>query len=167
IITLGGFTCKNGKLSISTGKTGFALIGNEGMTDYEMAVSFEIPKNGAGFSGILLNATDVSYYPDQVPESAFGYGLALSNNGITIKKLNYGAPSKNMTVKIPEWKNASEASLIIRVQGGKISVFLPGEDASICVIHDENPYTHGLCGLFSTGKELSVTALSVKPLKEE
>lgn len=167
IITLGGFTCKNAKLSISTGKTGFALIGNEGMTDYEMAVSFEIPQNGAGFSGIVVNATDVSYYPDQVPESAFGYGLALSNNGITIKKLNYGAPSKHMTVKIPEWKNASEASLIIRVQSGKISVFLPGEDASICVLHDENPYTHGLCGLFSTGKELSVTALSVKPLKEE
>ena len=167
IITLGGFTCKNGKLSISTGKSGFALIGNEGVTDYEMAVSFEIPKKGAGFSGILLNATDVSHYPDQVPESAFGYGLALTNNGITIKKLNYGAPGKNVTVKIPEWKNASEASLIIRVQGGIISVFLPGQDAPIHVINEENPYTHGLSGLFSTGKELSVTALSVKPLKEE
>ena len=167
IVTLGNFGCKNGKLSISTGKAGFALIGNEGQTDYELSVSFEMPKNGAGFSGILLNAVNVSYYTEQVPESAFGYGLAVTKDGITVKKLGYGAPSGNRKIKIPEWKNASEAELIIRVQSGKIEIFLPGKDSPIHVIHEENPYTHGLCGLFSTGKELAVTAVSVKPIEEE
>ena len=167
IITLGGFSCKNGKLSISTGKSGFALIGDEGQTDYELSVSFEIPKKGAGFSGILLNATDVSYYAEQVPESAFGYGLALSSSGITVKKLNYGAPCKNVTVKIPEWKNQTEASLTIRVQGGEISIFCKDNETPVHVIHSDNPYTHGLCGLFSTGKELFVTEVSIKPIEEE
>lgn len=167
IITLGGFTCKNGRLSISTGKTGFALTGNEGQTDYELCVKFDIPKNGAGFSGILINATDVSYYTDQVPESAFGYGIALTGNGITVKRLNYGAPGKNINIKIPEWKNLEEASLTVRAESGVISIFLTGEDTPVYVIHDEIPYTHGLAGLFSTGKELSVSEISVKPIKED
>lgn len=167
IITLGSFGCKNGKLSISTGKSGFALIGNEGQTDYELHVKFVIPKNGAGFSGILINATDVSYYTEQVPESAFGYGLALSKNGITVKRLNYGAPGKNVSIKIPEWKNQEEAELTIRAESGVISVYLNGEDTPIHVIHDENPYTHGLTGLFSTGKELAVTEISVRSIEEE
>ncbi len=167
IVTLGNFICKNGKLSISTGKNGFALIGNEGQTDYELHVRFNIPKNGAGFSGILLNATEVSYYTEQVPESAFGYGLALTNSGITVKRLNYGAPGKNVNIKIPEWKTASEAALTIRVESGVISIYPDGEDTPVYVIHDENPYTHGLAGLFSTGKELLVTEISVRPIEEE
>ena len=167
IITLGSFGCKNGKLSVSTGKSGFALIGNEGQTDYELHVKFEIPKNGAGFSGILLNATDVSYYTDQVPESAFGYGLALSKTGITVKRLNYGAPGKNVSIKIPEWKNQDEAEITVYVENGVISIYLTGEDTPVHVIHDENPYTHGLAGLFSTGKELAVTEISVRPIEEE
>lgn len=167
IITLGGFTCKNGKLSITTGKSGFAFIGSEGQTNYEMRVKFFIPRLGSGFSGILLNATNISYYTEQVPESAYGYGLALSNNGITVKKLNYGAPSKNKTVKIPDWKEKDEAELIIRAQNGKISVYLPGESEPVFEIFEENGFTHGLLGLFSTGKELAVTEISVHPIEEE
>ena len=130
-------------------------------------MKFDIPKNGAGFSGILINATDVSYYTDQVPESAFGYGIALTGNGITVKRLNYGAPGKNINIKIPEWKNLEEASLTVRAESGVISIYLTGEDTPVYVIHDEIPYTHGLAGLFSTGKELSVSEISVKPIKED
>ncbi|MBQ2434286.1 MAG: hypothetical protein II266_07610, partial [Clostridia bacterium] len=80
---------------------------------------------------------------------------------------NYGAPGKNVSIKIPEWKNQDEAEVTVYVENGVISIYLTGEDTPVHVIHDENPYTHGLAGLFSTGKELAVTEISVRPIEEE
>ena len=164
IITLGNFSLKNDALSIGTGKNGFALIGGQGMTDYEMRVTFDIPKNGSGFSGFLMHATHVSVHPDQVAEACYGYGVAVSNTGLTIRRMNYGHSMDADKIKISQWKDQTSAQLTLRMEKGVLSVFVGDEKEPVCVIHDSAPFTHGMCGLFSTGKELRVTELSVKPL---
>ncbi len=164
IVTLGNFSAKNGALSIASGKQGFALIGGEGCTDYEMRVSFDIPKTGSGFSGFLMHATDVSLYDAQVAESAFGYALAITNTGLTVRRMNYGMMMDTDKVKIDGWKDKTHATLTLRMQDNALSIFVEDAEEPVAVIRDAAPYTHGLCGLFSTGKELRVTELSVRPL---
>ena len=67
-------------------------------------------------------------------------------------------------IMISQWKDQTSAQLTLRMEKGVLSVFVGDEKEPICVIHDSAPFTHGMCGLFSTGKELRVTELSVKPL---
>ncbi len=164
IITLGNFVARDGALSIASGKQGFALIGGEGCTNYEMRVSFDIPKLGSGFSGFLLHATDVSLYDAQVTESAFGYAIAVTNTGLTVRRMNYGMKMDTDKINIDGWKDMQHATLTLRVQDNTISIFVGEETEAVAEIHDATPYTHGMCGLFSTGKELRVTELSVSPL---
>lgn len=166
VIMLGGFNLRNGAADNKNGKNGFVLIGDEGYVDYEVTAEFEIPKAGSGFSGFLMHATDVSFYKDNVPESAFGYAVAVSKSGISVRRLNYGAPGDVDTVKIPEWKNAEIAKIVMRMEDGVFTVSLPDAQEPLLTIGVEGLFTHGMTGMFSTGKELRVHSLSVSPIKE-
>lgn len=163
IITLGKFSAKDGALSISAGN-GFALIGGHGCTDYEMRVTFDMPKKGTGFSGFIMHATHASIHPDQVAEAAFGYAVVIANTGLNIRRMNYGHAMDVDKIKIDGWRELTQATLTLRIQDNVLSIFVDGETEPAAVIRDAIPYTHGMCGLFSTGKELRVTELSVKPL---
>ena len=165
IITLGNFSAKDGALSIASGKNGFALIGGHGCTDYEMRVTFDIPRQGSGFSGFLMHATHASIHEAQVAEAAFGYGVAITNTGLTIRRMNYGHSMDTDKIRIDGWKDLTQATLTLRMQDNVLSIFVGDAAEPVAVIRDAAPYTHGMCGLFSTGKELRVTALSVKPLE--
>ncbi len=165
IITLGNFAAKNGALSIGTGKNSFALIGGQGCTNYEMRVTFDMPKQGGGFSGFLMHATHASIHQDQVAEACYGYGVAITNTGLTIRRMNYGHAMDAAKVKIDGWKNLPQVTLTLRMEDNALSIFMGDEQEPVAVICDAAPFTHGMCGLFSTGKELRVTELSVKPLK--
>lgn len=46
-----------------------------------------------------------------------------------------------------------------------LSIFVGDAQEPVAVIHDTMPFTHGMCGVFTTGKELRVTELSVRPLQ--
>ena len=164
IITLGNFSAKNGALSIGAGKNGFALIGGQGMTDYEMRVTFDIPKQGSGFSGFLMHATHASIHPDQVSEACYGYGIAVSNTGLTLRRMNYGHAMDTEKIKIDAFRNLTSATMTLRMEAGVLTIYVGDEADPAAVIHDASPFTHGMCGLFSTGKELRVTELSVRPL---
>ena len=165
IITLGNFAARNGALSVGTGKISFALIGGQGCTDYEMRVTFDMPKQGSGFSGFLMHATHPSIHQDQVAEACYGYGVAITNTGLTIRRMNYGHAMDVTKVKIDGWKNLPAATLTLRMENNVLSIFVGEAQEPVAVIHDSAPFTHGMCGLFSTGKELRVTELSVKPLQ--
>ena len=165
IITMGHFSAKDGALSVGQGKNSFALIGSQGCTDYEMRVTFDIPKQGSGFSGFLMHATHASIHEAQVAEACYGYGVAITNTGLTIRRMNYGHSMDATKVKIDGWKNLTQATLTLRMQDNVLSIFVGDAQEPVAVIHDAAPYTHGMCGLFSTGKELRVTELSVKPLQ--
>ena len=165
IITLGSFAARNGALSVSMGKNSFALIGGHGCTDYEMRVTFDIPKQGSGFSGFLMHATHASIHEAQVAEAVYGYGVAITNTGLTVRRMNYGHSMDATKVKIDGWKDLSQATLTLRMQDNVLSIFVGEAQEPAAVIRDAAPYTHGMCGLFSTGKELRVTELSVKPLQ--
>ena len=165
IITLGSFAAKDGALSVSMGKNSFALIGGQGCTDYEMRVTFDMPKQGSGFSGFLMHATHASIHPDQVAEACYGYGVAITNTGLTVRRMNYGHSMDATKIKIDGWKELAAATLTLRVQDNALSIFVGDAQEPVAVIHDAAPFTHGMCGLFSTGKELRVTELSVKPLQ--
>ncbi|MBQ7848694.1 MAG: family 43 glycosylhydrolase [Clostridia bacterium] len=163
IITLGRFSAKNGALSISSG-TGFALIGGHGCTDYEMRVTFDMPKKGSGFSGFILHATHASTHPDQVAEAAFGYAVVITGTGVNIRRMNYGHTMDVDKIRIDGWKGLSQATLRLQIRDNVLSVFVGDAAEPVAVIRDAAPFTHGMCGLYSTGKELRVTELSVRPL---
>lgn len=166
-ITHGNFIMKptEGVLRIPANKKGFALFGDEGYTDYALDVTFEIPKSGDGASGILLRATDVSYYDAQVEDSYFGYGVVVSERGVTLKRSRYGQVGTSAFESVKAWATAETGSLHIEVRGCQVDVYLPGEDKPLVSMTDAKPLTHGLYGFFSTGKELTVLQCSITPLK--
>lgn len=165
-ITLGNFMMKpsEGILRIAANKSGFALFGDEGYTDMALDVRFSIPEKGNGASGILLHATDVSLYDAQVSESWFGYSLTVTRLGVTLKRARYGATGSSSFEKVPAWEAAEEGELHIELKDGKLAVYLPGESEPILTAEDAKPFTHGLWGFFSTGKELTVLECTVTPL---
>jgi NAD(P)-dependent dehydrogenase (short-subunit alcohol dehydrogenase family) len=94
-----------------------------------------------------------------------GYGVAITNSGLTIRRMNYGHAMDATKVKIDGWRNLSQATLTLRMEDNVLSIFVGDEQEPVAMIQDSMPFTHGMCGLFSTGKELRVTELSVKPLQ--
>ena len=168
-ITYGPFMMKpsEGVLRISPNKTGFAVFGNEGNTDYQMDVTFKIPEKGDGGSGILLRATDVSYYDLQVEDSYYGYSISLSRLGISLRRSRYGLTGSVNFEQIPEWKTAESASLHIEAEGNQVRIYLPGEAEPILSLEDAKPFTHGMYGFFSSGTELTIMDMTVTPLEKE
>jgi hypothetical protein len=166
-ITYGPFTMKpaEGVLRIGWNKSGFAVFGDEGLTDYALDVTFEIPRKGNGSSGILLRATDVSYYDAQVEDSYFGYAITISEKGVTLKRSRYGAVGSSSFEAVPAWAEAAEGRLHIEVRGNRVDVYLPGVDEPLVSLEDAKPLTHGAYGFWSTGKELSVLDCTISPLE--
>ncbi len=161
----GSFAVKDGALSIPQGPGGFAVIGGQGCTDYEMRVTLDIPMQGSGFAGVMLHATHVSYYDAQVAESAYGYAVAVTRTGLTIRRLNYGMVKDQYKVKIDGWNQRTDASLILRMQDNTLTIWVNGGEEPVFTLHEALPLTHGMYGFYSTGKELRVTELSVTPLE--
>ena len=124
-----------------------------------------MPRQGSGFSGFLMHATHASLHPDQVAEACYGYGVAITNTGLTIRRMNYGHAMDATKVKIDGWKNLEQATLTLRMQDNVLTIFVGDAQEPAYVMQDGMPFTHGMCGLFSTGKELRVTELSVRPLQ--
>lgn len=166
VYLLGGATVKDGLLSLPADKPGFAVIGSEGCTDYEMQVTFQIPKKGLGSSGFMVRATEVSFSKEAVMDSFYGYAIGVSPIGLNVRRIRYGAVGNAEFCSIKDWGGKSEAELVLRVQGNRLSVFLPGSEKPLLTLEDADAFTHGLCGLFSTGKELNVTRLTLRPLEE-
>lgn len=164
-ITYGSFVQKpsEGILRNDWNKKGFAIFGKEGYTDYALDVAFEIPKKGNGSCGILLRATDVSYYDLQVQESYFGYGIVVSERGVTLKRSRYGQVGASIFESVKAWETAEKGQLHIEVRGNQVDIYLPGETEPFITMVDEKPFTHGMYGFFSTGKELSVLECTIKP----
>ncbi len=164
--TLGNFMHKpsEGNLSIRSDRSGFAVFGDEGNTDYEMYVRFRIPVKGIGSSGIILRATDVSFYDSQVEDSYYGYSISLTKLGVNVRRIRYGASGTTDFEGVSEWANAEEGELIIRAEGRRITISVPGSEEPILSFEDDQPFTHGLYGFFSTGKELTVLECRVTPI---
>ena len=162
-ITLGSFNMSDGKLSIKGNHRGFALFGDEGNRDYEITVRFEIPQQGTGRSGVILRATNVSSYKDQVAESWFGYGVTLTKLGFNVQKVRYASLSEAQFCPVPAWESAREGVLTLRMEGGTLTIGLPGGE-SLYTLTDSDPFTHGLYGFFSTGKELNVLSITARPI---
>ena len=124
-----------------------------------------MPKKGNGSCGILLRATDVSYYDAQVEDSYFGYGVVVSEKGVTLKRSRYGQVGTSTFEAVPAWETAETAALHIEVRGSRVEIYLPGEEKPLISFEDAKPMTHGMWGFFSTGKELSVLECTVAPLE--
>ncbi len=167
VVTLGGFALREGRLTIGAGESGFALIGSQGCTDYEMRVRFLLPTEGTGTCGFLMRASEVSLFDAQVAESAFAYAIGVTRLGVNVKRMNYGAPGAVDFAAVSAWADKTEAELILQAEGNELRVLLPDSDQPLMTLTDAAPLTHGMAGLFSTGKGLAVTSVAVRPLKEE
>ena len=99
-----------------------------------------------------------------VAEAAFGYAVAITSTGLNIRRMNYGHAMDVDKIKIDGWKNLTQATLRLQIRDNVLSVYVGDAAEPVAVIRDAAPYTHGMCGLYSTGKELRVTELSVRPL---
>ncbi len=163
-ITLGAFVmnAEEKSLYIRSNRTGFALFGDEGYTDYGLHIRFRIPQEGSGTSGVMLRATNVSLYDAQVAESYYGYGIVLSRLGFSVQRTAYGPVGSAQFRAVPAWKEAEEGELVIRVQGNRLEIGLPDE-TPLYTAEDPHPFTHGLYGFFSTGKELRVLGCDLIP----
>ncbi len=163
-LTLGAFTmnAEQGSLHIRQGRAGYALFGGEGNTDYEMRVRFTPPVNGSGTSGVMVRASNVSLYEAQVKESFYGYGIILSRLGVNLQKMSYGSQGLGF-FPVDAWKTAETAEVVVTVRGNRLTVGLPGQEP-LFTLEDAQPFTHGLCGFFGTGKELTVDACEIIPL---
>lgn len=166
-ITYGNFIMKptEGVLRIPANKKGFAVFGDEGLTDYALDVTFEMPKKGNGSAGILLRTTDVSFYDAQVEDSYFGYAVVVSERGVTLKRSRYGQVGTSTFEGVQAWATAETGSLHIEVRGNRVDIYLPGEEMPFVTMMDAKPLTHGMYGFFSTGRELTVLECSVSPLE--
>ncbi len=166
-ITYGNFMQRPaaGNLHIPSGKKGFALFGQEGYTDYALDVTFSIPRGGSGACGILLRATDVSYYDAQVDDSYFGYSIMLSEKGVTLRRSRYGQVGASPFEAVKAWETSETGSLHIEVRGSRVAIFLPGEEEPLLTMDDAKPFTHGMWGFFSKGRELTVLECAVSPLE--
>lgn len=166
-ITYGPFSQRPtyGDLRIRAGNKGFALFGDEGYTDYSLDITFEIPRSGSGACGVLLRATDVSYYDAQVEDSYYGYGIVLSDKGATIMRSRYGKVGASSFQAVREWKTAQTGSLHIEVRGNRVDIYLPGEEKPLLTMEDGKAFTHGMWGFFSKGCELTVLECAVAPLE--
>ncbi|MBE5786164.1 MAG: hypothetical protein E7324_01335 [Clostridiales bacterium] len=164
---LGFFSPKNGAISIAANKCGYVTVGKAGCTDYEMRVKFLIPRAGSGTSGFFLRGTHVSYFDNAMKDSFYGYSVAVSPLGLNVRRIRYGAVGSTEFCSVKEWANQEAGELILRAEGNCISIFLPGMETPILTLEDADAFTHGMCGLFSTGKELTVTEMSVRPLEDK
>ena len=166
-ITYGNFTQRpsEGDLRILSGKKGFALFGKEGYTDYALDVTFQIPRTGSGSCGILLRATDVSFYDAQVDDSYFGYGVVVSDKGVTLTRSRYGQVGTSSFEAVNAWKTAETGTLHIEVRGSQVEIYLPGETEPLLSLDDGKSLTHGMWGFFSKGRGLTVLECSVAPLE--
>lgn len=166
-ITYGNFTQRpsEGDLRILSGKKGFALFGKEGYTDYALDVTFQIPRTGSGSCGILLRATDVSYYDAQVDDSYFGYGVVVSDKGVTLTRSRYGQVGTSSFEAVNAWKTAATGTLHIEVRGSRVEIYLPGETEPLLSLDDGKSLTHGMWGFFAKGRGLTVLECSVAPLE--
>ena len=166
-ITYGNFTQRpsEGDLRILSGKKGFALFGKEGYTDYALDVTFQIPRTGSGSCGILLRATDVSFYDAQVDDSYFGYGVVVSDKGVTLTRSRYGQVGTSSFEAVNAWKTAETGTLHIEVRGTRVEIYLPGETEPLLSLDDGKSLTHGMWGFFSKGRGLTVLECSVAPLE--
>ena len=68
-------------------------------------------------------------------------------------------------VRLDGWGTLEQATLTLRMEDNVLSVFVGDGQVPVAVIQDSMPFTHGMCGLFSTGRELRVTELFVRPLE--
>ena len=93
-----------------------------------------------------------------------GYGIILSKLGFNVQKMHYGSQSMLGFTGVDAWKDAEEAEIVVRVRGNTLSIGLPGEEP-LFTFTDARPFTHGLCGFFGTGKELTVLSCEITPLE--
>ncbi len=165
--TMGNFTMKaTVKVLSNHGKRkGFIIFGDEGYTDLALDVRFAIPRIGEGDSGFILRATDLSFSDGQMEESYYGYRLVLTDLGVRLERIRYGKVSGGAFGAVDAWKTAEEGRLRIELEGSRLTVYT-GEGEMVLTYEDGQPFTHGLYGLFSTGKELKVYELTVAPLDE-
>ncbi len=165
-ITLGAFTMKPAEkqLGIRSKRTGYALFGGEGQTDYALDIRFNIPRKGDGSCGVLLRATDVSVYDAQVEDGYYGYAVVISERGVTLKRSRYGQVGTSNFTAVPEWADAAEGTLHIEVRGNRVEISLPGAEKPLITLEDPKPFTHGMYGFFSNGRELYVNEVTVSSL---
>ncbi len=164
--TLGAFTMKPAEkqLGIRASRKGYALFGSEGQQDYMLDIRFDIPKNGNGSAGVLLRTTDVSMYDAQVQDGYYGYNVVLSNRGVTLRRSRYGQVGTSTFQAVDAWKTAEQGRIRIEVRGYQVTIWAEDETEPLITYQDDKPFTHGIYGFFSTGSELYVREMTVKPL---
>ncbi len=104
-------------------------------------------------------------YDAQVQDAYYGYSLIVSSKGVTLRRSRYGQTGISTFKSVKDWADAEEGRLRIEVHGCRVTIFEEDEAEPLLSYEDPVPFTHGIYGFFSSGGELRVHELHVRPLK--
>lgn len=169
-VALGDFKAEGGKITVTdTSVTaensgdvpGAALWGNSGISDFEAKLKIVFDKANSSDVGIMLRASDYSYYNAQPKQSWRGYYLKISDLMLTLSRYDYG-DTPLAAVRIDGGLSSGEHSLSLLVKSNRIEVTLDGK-YNISV-KDDAAFMHGRLGVFAGSGNLKITALNYKTL---
>jgi hypothetical protein len=166
-IFYGPWRMSSGKLTIGEGNSGFAFIGETGMNDYVIEADVDIPRKGAGDSGLMFRVTNPSIMEHQVRESFIGYGISIGDGSITFSKYNYGKIGNSQIVSIKEIKGSDKVKLKVVVSNNIFQIYINDQEKPVLEYMDAQAWLHGKVGFYSFGKELTVNNLSVVSIDNE
>ncbi|MDQ0900685.1 xylan 1,4-beta-xylosidase [Paenibacillus sp. V4I7] len=136
------------------------FAGSEDWTDYRMDAEFHFPTIPTSDAGLLIRSVHESYYPHQVQDAFTGYYASVNQDGLSLKKVNYGKQEILKTVPLTIQKDTSYR-MNVQVTGNRIRVYWNGSTDPVLDYHDPKAYTHGKIGLLSNHSDIIFHKVSV------
>lgn len=136
------------------------FAGSEDWTDYRMDAEFHFPTMPTSDAGLLIRSVHESYYPHQVQDAFTGYYASVNQDGLTLKKVNYGKQEILKTVPLTIQKDTNY-QINVQVTGNRIRVYWNGSKDPVLDYQDPRAYTHGKIGLLSNHSDIIFHKVSV------
>jgi xylan 1,4-beta-xylosidase len=129
------------------------FAGSEDWTDYRIDAEFHFPTLPTSDAGLLIRSVHESYYPHQVQDAFTGYYASVDQDGLSLKKVNYGKQEILKTVPLDIQKGTTYR-MTVEVTGNRIRVYWNGSTDPVLDYGDPRAYTHGKIGLLSNHSDI-------------
>ncbi|MBD0378774.1 family 43 glycosylhydrolase [Paenibacillus sedimenti] len=129
------------------------FAGSEDWTDYRMDAEFHYPTDPTSDAGLLIRSVHESYYPHQVHDAFTGYYASVDQDGLSLKKVNYGKQEVLQSVPLDIQKEVAYR-MSVEVSGNRIRVYWNGSPDPVIDYFDPRAYTHGKIGLLSNHSDI-------------
>ncbi|MFD0693299.1 family 43 glycosylhydrolase [Paenibacillus sp. GCM10027628] len=136
------------------------FAGSEDWTNYRMDAQFHFREMPTTDAGLLVRSVHESYYPHQIEDAFTGYYASVNQDGLALKKVNYGKQEILKTVPMDILKNVTY-QMSVQVTGNRIRIYWNGTSDPVLDYYDPRAYTHGKIGLLSNRSDIIFHKVSV------